>query len=247
LSSSSPRDLLIEGVNGVYKWSLANLISSIVLIVGAVVAIAAGVSTMSVLAALVSIGIAFVIGFIIGLFALYFLYTGFRNLRDYDRHVFGTGFTGVKLIIAALILVIVGIGIAIAAALSAAGHTITLPMGSSPAEVIRAVGPAIGGLLAGGALIIVAGILALIGIIMVAIGLWRLGDVARDGTLIKIGAVLLVIAVILMIFRVGGILDLVATVLILIGAKRMLNELRTSAQPGASQVGVSTSPPPPPS
>jgi len=250
--SFSSRDSLISGVRGIYKWSLANIVSAVVLVIGLVAAIAAFPNIVAILSMVL---VAMIIAVVIGLAALYFLYIGFRDLSAYDRASFGVGYTGVKLNIAGLVLAIIGLGVLIGSVASAMPPAMP-PMSMGP-EMGVAIPPelahAVLGLAVGGILLIIAAILSFIGVVMIAVGLWRLGDIARDGTLVKVGAVLLVIALILMFFRVGGIVDLVATVLIMIGAKRILAELEAQPPPQQGVAGAEASgageqqPPPPPS
>ncbi len=241
MSSGNISPYLVEGVEGLYKWSLINIISAAIIIVSVLVG-AATLTPFNIWNVVTIVFVGLIVAAALGLIAIYFLFVGFRSLSTFNKDRYGIGYTGVKLLVISLILAIIGLIVIAATIASLPRHIPPSPMGwermviSPAAEVV-----------AGGALILISLIALFIGVILVAIALWRLGDEVKDGTLIKVGAVLMVVAIILMLFRVGGILDLIATILIFLGAEKALKSLRASATaPSGSTEEAGVAPPPPP-
>jgi uncharacterized membrane protein len=207
--------LLYEGANSVFKSYLISLVASIVFVaavfaagVSALTSIARGHASEAVTSSLSTFAGVSAIAFVLVLVAIYYLWRGFTSLKEYDFSKYSIGLTGLKLYFAGVILILLALIILIPAAAGALGAW-----------------AAVAGLAVIGAL------LDIIGAIMVAIALWRLGD-EPGGGLIKAGVILWILGILLSFSRAGGVIVLVASILIMIGAKdvrdRTLEAMRTS-------------------
>ncbi len=152
------------------------------------------------------------------LISFYFLYRGMKLLRMYNALRYGVGYTGVKLVIAAILLVMLGLIIVIAGLASASS--------AAPATTVS-ISSTAGAILAGLAVAGIGGIVWLIGVILVFIALWRLGDEPGGGT-IKAGVVIWLIGVVIEVIAglagstasgIGGLLVLIGAILVMVGAR----------------------------
>ncbi len=240
--------LLAEGADSVFKSFLVSLIIGII-VVAALVAVTLGaVSAIgvanyyeaeslfySLAATILGVEMLALVG---SLISFYFLYRGMKLLRLYNALRYGVGYTGVKLVIAAILLAILGL-IIIIAGLASAGA-------AAPAETASVLNIA-GVLLAGLAFAGIGAIVGLIGVILVFIALWRLGDEPGGGT-IKAGVIIWLIGVIIEVIAglagstasgIGGLLVLIGAVLVMIGARSVREHARrlAASQPPPGTTG----------
>jgi uncharacterized membrane protein len=208
--------LLYEGADGVFKSYLISFIAAIVLVaavfaagMSALTAIMLGHAAGAVASSLATFAGVSVIAFVLVLVAIYYLWRGFASLKEYDYSKYSIGLTGLKLYFTGVILIILALIIAIPAA-----------------------GGALGAWAAVAGLALIGALLGIVGAVMVAIALWRLGD-EPGGGLIKAGVILWILGILLTFSRAGSIIMLVASILIMVGAKdvrdRALEAMRASS------------------
>ncbi len=137
---------------------------------------------------------------VLSLVAVLLSLKGFYHLQLYDSLKYGIGYTGVKIGVAAVVLILLG---ALAALASHGGSLI--------------------GVWTGASLLIIGFIIALVSLVFIAVALWRLGD-EEGGGLVRLGVVLWVLGIILAITRVGGLLAFIGSLLIMIGARDIRNK-----------------------
>lgn len=119
---------------------------------------------------------------VLTLIGLYMLYSGFGILKELNSE-YSVGKTGVTLEIISPILVVLGaIGL-----LAILLPIVDLGNSSSTVSVLQ---PQIGAIIGIAFLVIIAAIILLVGIIMVLIGIYRVGE-QFNNTLVKVGAILL--------------------------------------------------------
>lgn len=150
------------------------------------------------------------VGFIIGIVSILKIRSAFKTLvpvsqgfSSPSKMVLGI-FVGLALFVVGFLVLIGGL---LSAGASSIGSTGTFSSG------------ALATLAAAGGIIIVAAILALIGIIGIILGLWRAGDRYEEG-LLKIGGILFIIPY----------LDFVAPFLVYFGASSALKKISSSPQ-----------------
>ncbi len=152
-----------------------------------------------------------VFGLGLGLVAYLILTSGMRDLAKVDHDHFGTPSTLLLLLIAGLVLV----GLGIFPLFSNIGSLISqapVTPGGVPSQAFFS---ALGSLIVYFLLLGLGGILAIVGAIGgVVLGLWRVGE-KYDQTVIKIGA----------IFSIIPLLQIVAPILVLVGAWEAKNHL----------------------
>ncbi|MEB2837127.1 MAG: DUF973 family protein [Desulfurococcales archaeon] len=197
-------ELLYRGADGVFK---SYLLSFIAFILAFAAVLAAGVAGMGAIMHGGNVGAALrssvgsfatlaLIALVLILASLYYLWDGFRSLKEYDASRFGVGVTGLKVYLAAVIVVLLAVLALIPGAMTA-----------SPVSMGLAVG-----------LFILGGILAIVGAIMIAIALWRLGD-EPGGSLVKLGVILWFLGILLGVTRAGSVLAFIGSILIMLGAR----------------------------
>ncbi len=239
--------LLAEGADSVFKSFLVSLIIGIIVVAALVIVTLGAVSAIgvanyyeaeslfySLAATILGVELLALVG---SLISFYFLYRGMKLLRLYNALRYGVGYTGVKLVIAAILLAILGL-IIIIAGLASAGAA--APATLSPSGVA-------GALLAGLAVAGIGAIVGFVGVILVFIALWRLGDEPGGGT-IKAGVIIWLIGVIIEVIAglagstasgIGGLLVLIGAVLVMIGARSVREHARrlAASQPPPGTTG----------
>ncbi len=206
----------IEGLRKLKTASLIYIISALLVGIGFTAAMMSGFAFGKEGAILGGVGVlaAAIVGALLGLVALFaFLIPAFSHLKNADPSMFGTPATLVKIGYAVgFVLFIIGIGL-----------IITVITTKNPSMVLGGLG-----------LLALATIFLLIGLVGVAIGMFKLKD--------KTGESLFLVAGILFIIGIFiGILQFIAWILVFVGANSAINKLST--MPPQPQ-GYVASPPP---
>lgn len=171
----------------------------------------------------VSYLIIIIIGAILGIISIVFYRSSFDELKNVDQRSFKTPYglvkyfyVGLALMIAALVMIFIVIGFS-SVSVNSAGAALSTLTGFFIIFVI---------------IIVIAGIMLLIGIIGLIIGLWHIGT-RYDDSLLKIGAILYIIPY----------ADIVAPVLIFIGAHGVKDRLESGTPMKSSSSSGAVAPP----
>ncbi len=174
------------------------------------------------------------IAFILAIYSFYKFYKAAGHFKDYDRSRLGIGKTGVLLIIIAIILIIIAGAVAIGFFAMASVSIGTL-VSSGPKPMIGPMG-GFGGLIGAAisllALVIIAGILALIGSIFFGIMIMRLGEIENVEPGFKTAGIIYIVSVILSLIPyiaiVGFVLSIISLVMVYSYSGRSLGSLGAS-------------------
>lgn len=131
---------------------------------------------------IIAYGVVSLVGFILGLVAIFLVRSAFSTLASVDSNKFSMPSKMVLAIFIGLILFIIAFGVFIA---GIASNISTINSGGSfnAAGIAGALG-----------LIVLAGIVSLVGIVGIILGLWRAGE-RYDESLLKIGGILFIIPI----------------------------------------------------
>ena len=204
-----------EGLRKLKTAALIYIISALLVGLGFTAAMMSGLSGMGgVVFGGIGLLAAAILGAILGLIALFgFLIPAFSHLKNADPSAFGTSATLVKIGYAVGFILFI-IALALIASVVATGN---------PGMVFGGLG-----------LFVLGAIFLLIGLIGVAIGMFRLKDKTGE-TLFLVAGILFIIGIFI------GILQFIAWILVFVGANSALNKL--SSMPPQAQGYVA--PPPP--
>ncbi len=197
----------IEGLRKLKTASLIYIISALLVGIGFSAALMSGLAFGARGAAFGGVGVlaAAIVGALLGLVALFaFLIPAFSHLKNADPSMFGTPATLVKIGYAiGFILFIIGIGLILAVVAT-----------GNPAMALGGIG-----------LFILGAIFLLIGLIGVAIGMFKLKDKTGD-TLFLVAGILFIIGIFI------GILQFIAWILVFVAANSAINKLSTMPPQG---------------
>lgn len=173
-----------EGINKLYKSFLLQLIAAIIITIGLYAGLIPIITSHGIATGLATIGVfagVFVVGIILEITALLWARSGFKLLRAVNGS-YGIGVLGNTIIIIGAVLVVVAAAILLTAGLY--------------------------GTLIGLVIWVLAAILALVGIILTMVALYRIGR-SNDSAVVQIGAILyLLISIVGVILLIIGLREL---------------------------------------